>query len=103
MQGQWLSILEYANYKGKSISTVRRYVKSGKVMKKEENGKYFIFVEDFTGNKIRKEDNSLLEDLQIENKKLRNELAEAMMLIELYEQGRFLNTPSNPPEIPSIL
>ena len=41
--GIWLPILEYANVKNISISTVRRGIKSGRFKYKEENGKYLIF------------------------------------------------------------
>ena len=47
MEGKWLSVLEFAAHKKKSISTVRRYIKANRVKHKEENGKYFIFVKIF--------------------------------------------------------
>jgi DNA-binding transcriptional MerR regulator len=44
-QEQWLSILEYAAQTGNSISTTRRYIKSGKIKSKQVNGKYLILCE----------------------------------------------------------
>ena len=42
MEEQWLSILDYARFKGISISTIRRYIKAERVRFKKENGKYML-------------------------------------------------------------
>ena len=47
MEGKWLSIIEYANYKKKSISTVRRYIKANRVKYKEDQGKYYILCKNY--------------------------------------------------------
>ena len=100
MEGKWLSVLEYAAYKKKSISTVRRYIKANRVKHKEESGKYFIFVKNFSENPNNFEKENL--ELKFENKRLsrevlllKEELSEMKMLINIYEE-----TP-NIPELPS--
>jgi len=103
MDGKWLSVLEFASYKKKSISTVRRYIKANRVKFKEDAGKYFIWVKDFSdsANNIEGE----LLDIKLENERfkkeimdLKNEIHEAKMLIELYEKGHML--PTSLPEVP---
>lgn len=88
----WMSILEYCDYKGKSISTVRRYIKSNNLIHKQVEGKYYILVKNFK-SKIAKFENSdrQLEDLNAENKKLKIENQELKMLIDLYEDKLNLN------------
>ena len=106
MEGKWLSILEYASYKNKSISTVRRYIKANRVKFREDNGKYFIWVKSFVSPASLEErellDNKLeLERLKKENLELKNEVAEMKMLIQLYENGHMLQ--KDLPESPVIL
>lgn len=110
MEGKWLSILEFAAYKKKSISTVRRYIKANRVKYKEESGKYFIWVKNFVEDSSALEKSHLelkfdLERLKKENTELREELAEAKMLIELYENGQMLSkkTANTLPELPTNL
>ncbi len=109
MEGKWLSVLEYASYKKKSISTVRRYIKANRVKFREENGKYLIWVKNYINSKTVEEKKHLeiafeLERLKKENGELKQELAEAKMLIQLYEQGKFLETQDTKlPEVPSNL
>jgi hypothetical protein len=106
MEGKWLSILEFASYKKKSISTVRRYVKANRVRHKEENGKYFIWVKNFVPSHttVEKEQLNLkfeLERLKKENIVLIEELNEAKMLILLYENGQML-TPKTARDLPEL-
>lgn len=103
MDGKWLSVLEFAAYKKKSISTVRRYIKANRVKFKEDNGKYYIFVKDYIDPSMSSEGKFL--ELKLENERLKkevielkSEIHEAKMLIELYEQGHML--PKNLPEVP---
>ena len=110
MEGKWLSILEYASFKKKSISTVRRAIKANRVKYKEENGKYFIWTKNYISVKSENERENVEikfenERLKLELKKLKEELAEAKMLIELYENGQMLATkkPTDLPELPSLL
>jgi predicted transcriptional regulator len=96
MEGKWLSVLEYASYKKKSISTVRRYIKANRVKHKEESGKYFIYVKSFQ-NDYSKKNNDLERELlalRLENQRLRKEnqkiieeLNENKMLINIYEES----------------
>ena len=93
MEGKWLSVLEYASYKGKSISTVRRYIKANRVKFREENGKYFIWTKNYIplhtqDQKEVIESKFEVERLRKENQELKEELAEAKMLLELYEKGK---------------
>ncbi len=90
MEGKWLSVLEFAAYKKKSISTVRRYIKADRVKHKEENGKYYIFVKNFDENSPEKE----IIKLKFENQRLQRELQlkieelqEIKMLVTIYENS----------------
>lgn len=94
MEGKWISILEYASFKKKSISTVRRSIKAKRVKFKEENGKYFIWCKNFLDNS---EINSERQELEIkfenerlkkELRNLREELEELRMLVGLYESEK---------------
>lgn len=105
MEGKWLSVLEYASYKEKSISTVRRYIKANRVKYKEDNGKYFIWIKNYVENNSSNERNIL--ELKLENERLKkeirnltDELSEVKMLISIYE-----SVPVKPelPELPSEL
>jgi hypothetical protein len=83
--GIWLSILEYANTKKTSISTIRRSIKSGHLKHKEENGKYFIWMKDLS---MQKEELSLKlenEFLKRKNRELEEEVNDLKMLLQVYE------------------
>lgn len=43
--GQWVPLVEYANRKGVSLSTLRRYIKAQQIRFKQDDGKYFIWDE----------------------------------------------------------
>lgn len=106
MEGKWLSILEYANFKNKSISTVRRYIKANRVKYREENGKYFIWAKNFISHASLEEREILDQKLEVErlkkeNMELKNEVSEMKMLIQLYENGHMLH--KDLPESPVIL
>ena len=108
MEGKWLSVLEFASYKGKSISTVRRYIKANRVKFKEENGKYFIWTKNYISShtadqKVVIETKFELERLRKENQELKEELAEARMLLELYEKGKMGIQKKTLPELPADL
>jgi len=109
MEGKWLSVLEFAGYKKKSISTVRRYIKANRVKFKEENGKYFIWTKNYIPMQSSQEKDHLslkfeVERLKKENQDLKEELAESKMLIELYETGHMLadKTETKIPELPEL-
>jgi hypothetical protein len=110
MEGKWLSVLEYASFKKKSISTVRRYIKAERVKFKEENGKYFIWVKNFISNKMLEDKEQLtlkfeMESLKKENRELQEQISEAKMLIQLYENGQMLpqRNAMNLPNLPDII
>ncbi|MBD66920.1 MAG: hypothetical protein CME62_17085 [Halobacteriovoraceae bacterium] len=104
MHEKWLSIQEFAQYKDKSISTVRRYIKSNKVTFKDDGGKYYILVKNYQAPQEANESEAQkIEELLEQNKKLKHELDEAKMLIQLYEQGQFLSQTNTLPEMPQSL
>lgn len=105
MEGKWLSVLEFAAYKKKSISTVRRYIKANRVKYKDENGKYLIWTKNYIPNQTAYEKEVLslkleMERLKKENIEVKEELAEHKMLIELYENGQML--PDKKQELPAL-
>lgn len=106
MEGKWLSVLEFATYKNKSISTVRRYVKADRVKHKEENGKYFIWVKNYVDNTLNSEKEVL--EIKLENERLKkdlhrltDELSELKMLVQIYEAEK--QVIPTLPELPSEL
>jgi len=106
MEGKWLSVLEFATYKNKSISTVRRYVKADRVKHKEENGKYFIWVKNYVNSDLNSEREFL--EIKLENERLKkdiyrltDEVSELRMLVTIYESEK--KVPPVLPELPSEL
>jgi DNA-binding transcriptional MerR regulator len=81
---RWLSILEYCEYRDKSISTIRRYIKSGNVTSRFVNGKYEILVRNYKETSLTKEDE--INQLKKKLRKLQEENQELKMLVDLYEQ-----------------
>ena len=105
MEGKWLSILEYASFKNKSISTVRRYIKANRVKHKEDCGKYYIWAKNFNQNSTQDEKDQLEirfenERLKKENRILNEELAELRMLVTIYESEK--NQKPQLPELPEL-
>lgn len=101
--GVWMSILEYAQFKSISISTIRRYIKAERVKTKKENGKFYIHV---SPEKIKERNHSEETQLriQLENEQLKTkiilleeELNDLKMLVQIYEQSK---QRQEPPEIP---
>jgi hypothetical protein len=104
MDGKWLSVLEYAAFKKKSISTVRRYIKANRVKFKEESGKYFIWTKNFGESKSSDEKESL--ELKFENERLKKEniflkeqISEMEMLVNIYESKKRESLPTLPQEL----
>jgi hypothetical protein len=81
--GHWVSILDYAHLKGKSISTIRRSIKANLIKYKLEDGKYFIFC---SKNFDTKSDSIEIAELRQRIIKLSEENDELKMLIKLYEE-----------------
>lgn len=109
MDGKWLSVLEFAAYKKKSISTVRRYIKANRVKYKEEAGKYFVWTKNYIPSQTSQEEDFLklkfeLERMKKENIELKDELAQTKTLIELYEAGHVLpkSSVSDLPILPEL-
>jgi hydrogenase maturation factor len=79
------------HYKKVSISTIRRHIKVNLVKWKEVEGKYLIWTPAATSDIDLKRESELmslkfeLQRLKLENRRLAEELAEAKMLIGLYE------------------
>ena len=99
----WLDIVEYAAYQKKSISTVRRYVKSEKVRSKFENGKFYILVVDDQPYKRESVLEEKILQAQKENETLRKKLnkieeerRDLEMLVQIYE-----NKNIQPPDVPA--
>lgn len=95
-EGIWLSILDYANVKKVSISTIRRSIKSGHVKHKEENGKYFIWTKEIA---LQKEELSLkleIEFLKKRNRELEEEVNDLKMLLSVYENRHVDELPPLP-------
>jgi predicted site-specific integrase-resolvase len=106
MDGHWLSISEYSNYRGVSVSSIRRYIKDGSVKSKFEEGKYKIYVSDenytLRVNLKEKEELSMrleLHELKDRIRLLKEENNDLRMLVDIYE-SRNSNTNELPPELP---
>jgi cell division protein FtsB len=98
--GIWLSILDYANIKRISISTIRRSIKAGHVKYKEENGKYFLW----TNRNVDKAQHTSMfefEALKAENKKLIEEITDLKTLLSAYEYQK-INAFEALPHLPEI-
>lgn len=102
-QGCWLSIIDYANYRGKSISTIRRYIKAERVKYKEEKGKYFVWAHSYKPSENDKELFALkieIEQLKKINSALIEENAELKMLVNIYENHK--SKSMTPPDLPMV-
>ena len=92
MEGKWLNITDYCQYRKKSISTIRRYIKSNAIKFKIENGKYLLWV---PGDSLQKqglrEEQEILKlklmnsELERQNKILKTEINDLKMLVSIYE------------------
>ena len=80
LNGIWLSVVEYANYKNISISTIRRSIKSGHLTHKEVGGKYFIWTKEIVTNAQQE-----IEKMRKENRDLKEEINDLKMLLLVYE------------------
>ncbi|MCO4752928.1 MAG: hypothetical protein KC478_00530 [Bacteriovoracaceae bacterium] len=105
MDGRWLSIQEFANYKGKSVSTVRRYIKAERVKFKEENGKYFVWAKGYQDPSLQSE--KVFLELRLDNERLKKEnrvlteqVDELKMLVQIYEEEKNSLNVHNLPELP---
>ena len=108
-EGVWLSINDYSRYKNVSISTIRRHIKNNILKHKEENGKYFIYVQSTDKLRLREEEEILRiklesELLRSQIRQLREENNELKILVDLYESQNLKPMRVElPPEIPNTL
>ena len=90
----WLSIFEYSKKTGKSISTIRRYIKSKRVVSQLIDGKFYIFENTDGINNVQADS---LEDQMFKLEKqvgflkkqlvvAQEEISELKMLVNLYEK-----------------
>ena len=103
---QWLSLTEYSVKHRLSLSTLRRYIKSGKVTYRVVSGKYFIFSDepvslssldsgtsaagDLDQDKIDKQLIRLRNEnlkLKVELSAAREEISELKTLVSFYEEN----------------
>lgn len=91
----WIPLIQYANERGVSLSTLRRHIKAKKIEFKIENGRYLIFDENFTAPPmdIRSVSAPATPVTQLESvhlkadlRKAREEIVELKTLIALYEE-----------------
>ncbi|MCY4643625.1 MAG: hypothetical protein OXB88_03315 [Bacteriovoracales bacterium] len=102
MEYQWIDINEYSRIFEISISTIRRRIKSSKLESQKKNGKYLIKV--LTDQLIKKDTkkNDSNNAAKMENEKLKKrikilkqEIQDFKILIDIYENKKFvLNQPS---------
>ncbi len=92
--GAWITLSEYAGIRGISMSTARRYVKSGRLKTRLDQGKYYIFVTKERLQKAESPEKKILElQLEVEllkqnNQRLAEENNDLKMLVQLYESGQ---------------
>ncbi len=95
MNGHWLTISEYSSYRQLSVSSIRRYIKSDKVVYKKVLGKYFIFVTSENLDKkvsvVSSQKKIEIMGLNKEIKRLTEENNDMKMLIDIYEKNKNFN------------
>lgn len=107
-KGVWLSVLDYAQFKKISISTVRRYIKASRVTVRKVEGRYEIFVAEERMNVQADKNEKELLQLKLENQELKKQIQkltetnnDMKMLIQIYE-GASKSGPPQPPGRDSI-
>jgi hypothetical protein len=80
--GQWMTLVEYASKNRVSLSTLRRYIKQGKIEHRLQSGRYWVW---------DPEPQQFSTDLASELLRAKQEIEELKMLVALYE--------SRPPEM----
>jgi len=90
----WLPIFEYSKKTGKSISTIRRYIKSKRIVSQMIDGKFYIF-EDTDGKNNTQTDSPDNQIVKFEKQVVflkkqlvaaQEEISELKMLVNLYEK-----------------
>jgi hypothetical protein len=94
--------MDYAMQNGVSLSTLRRYIKAGKIQFKSEQGKYLILSSqpashDWLTPSEFESDAAIegrVSNLEVELKKAQEEISELKMLVAIYEERLFQNLPA---------
>jgi hypothetical protein len=97
VNAQWLPLLEYSVKTGVSLSTLRRYIKSGRIDFRLEEGRYLLPFHGLVNNHESEgskdaswaapdSQKAQLARLETELRKVREENAELRMLVALYEE-----------------
>ncbi len=99
----WYTLNDYVTATGKSISTVRRLIKSRKVQFKMDSGKYYIFDTKLKNKKKidyrTQQYDGMMEKFNSLEKKLvskQDEIDELKMLVNLYEKQNKQSLPELP-------
>lgn len=105
--GTWIPLMDYAMKNGVSLSTLRRYIKAGKIEHRTEHGKYLILSNQALRNVHEavqafdaESDGSVsgietrVTNLESQLKRAQEEISELKMLVAIYEERLFQNLPS---------
>lgn len=95
---EWVPLLDYSVQTGVSLSTLRRYIKAGRIEFRLEDGRYLLPVHGMVNNQGGGKDTSPVDGhskegraeiarLEMELRKAREENAELRMLVALYEES----------------
>ena len=84
----WLTLQEYSNKQGVSISTLRRKIKANEIEHKRRAGKYYIKFNEELGEKkeLKNYYTRMLEEKDDKIKKLLEEKEDLLSLLEFLEQ-----------------
>jgi hypothetical protein len=86
--GQWVPLIDFAVKRGVSLSTLRRYIKQGKVVFRVEHGRYLLCDDGrFPRAKVHPLQTQVSK-LEVELQKAQEEIAELKTLIAFYEDQR---------------
>lgn len=95
--GSWISLVDYAHKHQISLSTLRRYIKSGKLSFRKEEGRYLILDDQATHVPMQLEQQKRLiaekvdDPLERQLLQAHEEIAELKTLVALYEEKMQLN------------
>ena len=102
--GTWIPLMDYAMKNGVSLSTLRRYIKAGKIEYKSENGKYLVLSKEGTPDWLAAGEmesiafdpslESRVSNLETDLRKAQEEISELKMLVAIYEERLFQNLPA---------
>ena len=85
---QWVPLVDFAVKRGVSLSTLRRYIKQGKVVFRVENGRYLLRDDgSFPRAKVHPLQVQVVK-LESDLQKAQEEIAELKTLIAFYEDSR---------------